>query len=189
MGCGKIPDVGSILRALRKEREERRHPASRPETGLLIPSGFVSLVIRFLSVRIWPMIRASSPMVLLLLAVILASGQDGGSPQNAERARPCAVHPVKGRMCPTERVLRDLLAHYVPPKLPDGADENSEVLLHVIVPRTGGTPAKTLAISGNPALMRSAIRAVHGWIFFPYVYQGEAVEMEGDLHIRFKTAK
>jgi TonB family protein len=110
-------------------------------------------------------------------------------PQNAERVRPCTLHPVNGRICLSEGVLRGLLMRYVPPKLPESADENGEVLLHVTVSRTGGKPANISAISGDPALMRSAVRAVHEWVFMPYRYEGEEVEMEGDLHIRFKTAR
>ena len=110
-------------------------------------------------------------------------------PQNAERVRPCTLHPVNGRICLSEGVLRGLLIRYVPPKLPQGADENGEVLLHVIVPRTGGKPAKSSAISGDPVLMRSAVRAVREWVFLSYRYEGKEVQMEGDLHIRFKTAQ
>jgi outer membrane biosynthesis protein TonB len=77
----------------------------------------------------------------------------------------------------------------VPPKLPEGADENGEVLLHVIVPRIGGKPAKISAISGDPALTRSAVRAVHEWVFMSYRFEGKEVELEGDLHIRFKAVQ
>jgi outer membrane biosynthesis protein TonB len=86
-------------------------------------------------------------------------------------------------------VLRGLLIRYVAPKLPQGANENGEVVLHVIVPRTGGKPTKISAVSGDPALIRSAVLAVRGWIFMPFLYQGENVGMESDVHIRFKAAQ
>jgi outer membrane biosynthesis protein TonB len=76
-----------------------------------------------------------------------------------------------------------------PPKLPEGADENGEVLLHVIVPSTGGKPAKISVLPGDPALARSAIRAVRDWTFMAYIYKGEPVGMEGDLHIPFRQPK
>jgi outer membrane biosynthesis protein TonB len=135
------------------------------------------------------MIRALLTLALLLLASTLALGQENRSPQTAEPVRPCTLHPVNGRVCPSEGVLRRLLMRYVPTKLPQGGNENGEVVLHVIVPRTGGKPTKISAISGDPALTRSAVRAVRDWVFMPYLYKGENVEMEGDLHIRFKAAE
>jgi len=135
------------------------------------------------------MFRALTTLVLFLFASISALGQGDRSPQTAQHARPCTLHPVNGRICLSEGVLRGLLMRYVPPKLPQGANENGEVVLHVIVPRTGGKPTRLSAISGDPALMRSAVRAVRDWVFLAYVYKGEDVEMEGDLHIRFKAAE
>jgi Gram-negative bacterial TonB protein C-terminal len=135
------------------------------------------------------MIRSGCAVVLLLLGPSLVLGQESHSPQNTEGVRPCTLHPVNGRICISEGVLHGLLMRYVPPKLPRGADENGEVLLHVIVPRTGGKPARISAISGDPALMRLAVRAVREWVFLSYRYEGKEVEMEGDLHIRFKTAQ
>jgi len=126
---------------------------------------------------------------MVLLALTLALGQEVGSPQTAKHVPPCPSHPVNGRVCLSEGVLRGFLMFYVPPKLPQGASENGEVLLHVIVPRTGGKPAKILVISGDPALTRSAVRAVREWVFMGYVVQGEPVGMEGDLHIHFKSAQ
>jgi hypothetical protein len=62
---------------------------------------------------------------------------------------------------------------YVPPKLPQGANEKGEVILHVIVPQTGGKPRKLSAISGDPELTCSAVRAVRDWVFLAYVYNGK----------------
>ncbi len=78
---------------------------------------------------------------------------------------------------------------FVPPKLPEGSNENGEVVLHVIVPPTGGKPAKVSAVSGDPVLTQSAIRAVREWIFMGYVYKGQDVGMEGDVHIKFKPSE
>jgi hypothetical protein len=135
------------------------------------------------------MIRSCCAVVLLLLAPSLVLGQESRSPQNTGGVRPCTLHPVNGRICLSEGVLRGLLMRYVPPKLPEGADETGEVLLHVIVSRTGGKPASISAISGDSALVRSAVREVREWVFMPYRYEGKEVEMEGDLHIRFKIAQ
>src|SRR6202041_2757289 len=116
-----------------------------------------------------PMIRSRCAVVLLLLGPSLVLGQESHSPQNAEG--PCTLHPVNGRICLSEGVLRGLLMRYVPPKLPESADENGEVLLHVTVSRTGGKPASISAISGDSALVRSAVREVREWVFMPYRYE------------------
>jgi Gram-negative bacterial TonB protein C-terminal len=107
--------------------------------------------------------------------------QTSHSPQTTEGVRPCAVHPVNGRMCVPEEVLRGLLIRYVAPKLPEGANENGEVVLHVMIPATGGNATKISVVSGDPALTRSAIRAVRGWIFMAYEYKHGHVAIEGDL--------
>ena len=80
-----------------------------------------------------------------------------------------------------------MLLRLVRPKLPKGANENGEVVLHVIIPRTGGKPAKIAAVSGDPVLTRSAVRAVRNWAFIAPTYKGDLVEVEGDLHIRFEA--
>ena len=119
----------------------------------------------------------------------MALGQESRSPQTAERVPPCTLHPVNGRVCVSEGVLRGFLMRFVAPKLPEGATENGEVVLHVIVPRTGGKPLKISAVSGDPALTRSAVRAVRDWVFMAYPYKDKYVEMEGDVHIRFKASE
>ena len=132
------------------------------------------------------MIRGLSSLVLLLLVPTFSTGQENPSPPTTERV-PCTLRPVNGRVCLNEGSLRGFLLRYVPPKLPEGGDENGVVLLHVIVPRTGGKPTRLSTISGDPALVRSAIRAVREWVFMGYLVNGKNVEMEGDLHVRFKT--
>ncbi len=135
------------------------------------------------------MMRSTCTVLLFLLTSTLAFGQESRSPQTAERVRPCTLHPVNGRVCLSEGVLRGFLMRYVPPKLPEGVHENGDVLLHVIVPPTGGRPARVSVVSGNPVLARSAVRAVRDWVFMAYAYEDTHLAMEGDLHVRFKPAK
>jgi hypothetical protein len=78
------------------------------------------------------MIRALFSVVLLLFGPTMTLEQANHSPQTTESARPCALHPVNGRMCVSEEVLRGLLMRYVAPKLPEGSNENGEVVLHVM---------------------------------------------------------
>lgn len=135
------------------------------------------------------MIRTLSTIALMLFALASVLGQESGVPQTTNRVRPCAVPPVKGRMCLSEEQLRRMLLRLVRPKLPEGANENGEVVLHVIVPRKGGRPAKISVVSGDPVLTRSAVRAVRDWVFIAYTYEGKLVEVEGDLHIGFEATR
>jgi hypothetical protein len=135
------------------------------------------------------MFRALCGPVLILLVSTLTVAQNNPSSKSTQRVLPCTLHPVNGRVCLSEGALRGLLIHYVAPRLPQGADENGQVVLHVIIPRTGGKPTKISVLAGDPVLARLAVRAVQEWSFMAYVYQGEDVGMEGDLRIRFNTAK
>lgn len=123
-------------------------------------------------------------VVLLLFASTMTLAQGLETTRNE---RPCALHPVNGRMCVNEAILRSLLLKYVPPKFPKDAAENGDVVLHVIIPPTGGKATKIAMVSGDPALGRSAVRAVREWAFMAYVYKRNPVEVEGDLHISFST--
>ena len=103
------------------------------------------------------MIRALFSVVLWLFASTTTLGQSSPSPQTTDSVRPCALHLVNGRICVTEEVLRDRVAH-VAPKLPEGANENGEVVLHVIIPATGERATKVSVVSGDPPLTGAAIQ-------------------------------
>lgn len=133
--------------------------------------------------------RALLITLWLLCSLVMTLGQESHSPQTTERVRPCALHPVNGRMCVNEETLRGLLIRYVAPKLPEGANENGEVVLHVMIPATGGNATNISPVSGDTALRRSAVRAVRDWVFTAYQYKHGHVAIEGDLHIHFKTAQ
>jgi len=72
--------------------------------------------------------------------------QESHSPQTTDGVRPCALHPVNGRMCVSEQMLRGLLIRHVAPEVPEGANENGEVVLHVMIPATGGSATKISAV-------------------------------------------
>jgi hypothetical protein len=124
-------------------------------------------------------------LLALLLVSTIALEQKNGSP--VAPAPPCTVHPVNGRLCVSEGVFLGFLLRRVAPKLPNGANGDSEVILHVTVSKNG-KPAKIEVISGDPILARSAVHAVRQWLFMPYIYYGKYVEMESDVHVRFPAS-
>jgi TonB family protein len=115
---------------------------------------------------------------------VIAWGQEARSTETTEHQSPCNLHPVNGRICVSEKILHDLLVQRVAPKLPDTPNANGEVALHLVVAKNG-RPARISVISGDPALTHSAVRAVKQWLFKPYIYNGEYVEMESDLYLHF----
>jgi hypothetical protein len=123
--------------------------------------------------------------LLSLFNSTMALGQETRSARTTEGESPCALHPVNGRICVSEEILYRFLVKRVAPKLPDAANGNSEMVLHLIVGKYGGKPARIAVISEHSAVARSVVRAVKQWIFKPYIYNGEYVEMESDIHIRF----
>jgi outer membrane biosynthesis protein TonB len=123
-------------------------------------------------------------VLLLLFNSTMALEQETTS-ATTERESPCTLHPVRGRICVNEKVLYGFLVKRVAPNLPDAANVNSEVVLHLIVSKNGGKPARISVISGDPALARLTVRAVKQWIFKPYIYNGQCVAMESNIHLRF----
>jgi hypothetical protein len=132
------------------------------------------------------MIRRLFKVLALLFVSTMALEQENGSP--VASVPPCTLHPVNGRLCVSEGVLLGFLLQRVAPKLPNGANADSEVILHVAVAKNG-KPVKIAVVSGDPMLARSAVRAVRRWLFMPYIYYGEYVEMESDVHVRFAASK
>jgi Gram-negative bacterial TonB protein C-terminal len=101
---------------------------------------------------------------------------------------PCTSPPVNGRICVSEEILNRFLVTRVAPQNLNAAKPESEVVLHVIVGKDGRAEKVSL-ISGDSSVARSAISAVKKWLFKPYIYNGEYVEMESDLHLHFPVSK
>ena len=128
--------------------------------------------------------RALFIVLMLLLFSAIALEQEIRSTETTDLESPCALHPVNGCICVSEKILYGFRVRRVVPKIPDKASAKGEVVLHLIVAKNG-KPRRISLISGDPALARSAVRAVKRWLFKPYIYNGEYVEMESDIHLQF----
>ena|ERR1700723_3327210 len=128
--------------------------------------------------------RALFAVFLLLFSSVMALEQETRSTETTDHKSPCASHPVNGRICVSEKILYGFRLRRVAPKVTDTANANGEVVLRLIVAKNG-KPKRIFLISGDPALARSSVRAVKQWLFKPYIYNGEYVEMESDIHLRF----
>ena len=134
------------------------------------------------------MLRLPFMLLLLLCSPTMSLARENPSPQRIERELPCTSHPVSGRICLNEEILDRFLVRRVPPKPADTASAHGEVILRLIVGRDG-KPVRIFVVSGKPALTRSAVRAVKQWLFKPYIYNGEYIEMEGRIHLQFPDSK
>jgi hypothetical protein len=97
---------------------------------------------------------------------------------------PCQSHPVNGRICVGEDVLYSFLLKPADLKLQyeSKSMERSGIVLHLVVAKNG-KPTRISVVSGDPALARRAVRSVRKWLFKPYLYNGEYVEMESDVRL------
>jgi periplasmic protein TonB len=84
-------------------------------------------------------------------------------------------------------VAEGLRVRYVPPEYPQEAREkhiSGDVFLQVTIDRQGNS-TNIRAVSGDPILVKSAIKAVSQWKYRPYVLNGEAVEVETAVTIKY----
>jgi periplasmic protein TonB len=58
------------------------------------------------------------------------------------------------------------------------------VVIKAIISRTGAIEQEQI-VSGHPLLARAALDAVHQWKYRPYFLNGEPVEVETQVTVRF----
>lgn len=92
------------------------------------------------------------------------------------------------RMKASSGVLDGLAIHKVQPQYPMEARAKGirgEVILAVRIGRDGNV-TQLVPISGDPILIEAAVQAVRQWKYKPYLVNGEPVEVESLIHIRFQ---
>lgn len=73
------------------------------------------------------------------------------------------------------------------PKIAQAAGVQGEVILQAVIGKDG--LIKNLrAISGNPLLVKAALDAVQQWRYRPYLLNGEPVEVETQITVRFTVS-
>lgn len=84
-------------------------------------------------------------------------------------------------------VAERLIRHRVQPVYPWDARVNQitgDVILQVTIDRQGN-PTNIRPVSGDPILIKSAVKAVSKWKYRPYVLNGEVVEVETTIKIKY----
>jgi protein TonB len=87
-------------------------------------------------------------------------------------------------------VEQGLLVRAIKPVYPQLALEagvQGEVVLQAVIGKDGRIQ-NLHAISGNPLLVKAALDAVRQWLYRPYLLNGEAVEVETQITVRFSVS-
>lgn len=119
----------------------------------------------------------------LVLAMYLntAAGQQTAAPSQT----PTANHPRKLRI--SSGLAETNLIHKVQPVYPPEAKANNvkgEVVLQCLIGKDGSV-TNLKVVSGHPWLAQSALDAVRQWKYRPFLLNGEPVEIETTVKVRF----
>lgn len=119
----------------------------------------------------------------LVLAMYLntAAGQQTAAPSQT----PTANHPRKLRI--SSGLAETNLIHKVQPVYPPEAKANNvkgEVVLQCLIDKDGSV-TNLKVVSGHPWLAQSALDAVRQWKYRPFLLNGEPVEIETTVKVRF----
>ncbi len=79
-------------------------------------------------------------------------------------------------------LIRDVKPIY--PRIAQAAGVHGDVILQAVIGKDGRIE-NLHAISGNPLLVKAALDAVQQWRYHPYLLNGEPVEVETQIIVRF----
>jgi len=99
---------------------------------------------------------------------------------------PKPAHPT--RIKASSGVMEGLIVHKVKPEYPAEAKAQhiqGEAILMAIIARDGSV-SDLVALSGDPSLIEAAKQAVRQWKYKPFLVNGEPVEVQTVIHIRFQ---
>ena len=82
-------------------------------------------------------------------------------------------------------LIRDVKPLY--PRLAQAAGVQGEVVLQAVIGKDGRIE-NLHALSGNPLLVKAALDAVQQWRYRPYLLNGQPVEVETQITVRFTVS-
>jgi protein TonB len=89
------------------------------------------------------------------------------------------------------RIMESMLIHRVEPEYPILAAKTrtqGEVRLKAVISKEG-TVEGLQVISGHPLLVAAALRAVQEWRYRPCLLNGQPIEVEASIIVRFTLAE
>jgi len=131
--------------------------------------------------------NASLIAVVLLSGLLCASGMQSAAPSPTPTpVQESPKQPKKIRV--SSGVAHSMLRHDVEPVYPSEARERhitGDVLLRILID-TSGNVTNVRVEKGEPILVDAAVEAVKKWKYRPYVLDGEPVEMDAPILIKFR---
>ncbi len=129
--------------------------------------------------------KFSFVVVFLVLASVALAQAPTPTPSPSPAPDESAKPPRKLRV--SQSVMEGNLIHKIEPRYPQMAriaHIQGDVLLTTIIDKQGDV--KNLrAVSGHPILIQAALDAVRQWKYKPYLLNGEPVEIETTITIKF----
>jgi protein TonB len=125
---------------------------------------------------------------ILLFGLLRGSGMQSDVPSptpTPTAAQESPKQPKRVRI--SSGVAEGLLRHKVDPEYPWEARQRhitGDVLLWIVIDKSGNV-ASIRVEKGRPILVDAAVEAVKRWKYRPYVLNGEPVEAESEIKIKF----
>ncbi len=121
------------------------------------------------------------PVVLVLISLSCVFGQQASVKKVPKPSVICKLKPVPGTK----------LLKMVKPAYPTQVDANAltkGVVVHLTIDKQG-FPKDLQVTKGDPAMTRPVLDALRQWRWKPYKLNGEAVEVESNLYVRFEPGR
>ena len=122
---------------------------------------------------------------------LIGMASPGAANVPAISSEPTLPKPVLDTIKVSQGVSQGLLVKRVQPIYPPNALQakiEGDVRLVVTISKTGDISAVTVA-SGSPLFSKAAADAVRQWKYKPYLLNGEPVEIQTDITVRFKVPR
>ncbi len=128
--------------------------------------------------------RIAVMAALFLGGVAAAHGQIGGDEPGGKPETSAPV-PVSKPIRIASGVMQGQLLTKVDPVYPGDADVEGTVMLHAIIGKDGHVESLQ-AVSGPTMLLGAAIDAVKQWTYKPFLLNGEPVEVDTTVLVKFR---
>ena len=122
---------------------------------------------------------------------VVMSSPDASSPPGISPSQPVLPKPVLQAVNISQGVSQGLVVKRVQPHYPQSALQQrieGDVNLVATISKNGDITAVKVT-SGQSVLVRAAVEAVRQWKYKPYLLNGEPVEIQTDVTVKFKLPK
>lgn len=136
--------------------------------------------------RYRPYLHNGDPVEVDTSVVLPFDFQKTGASSQADAGAP--RYGEFGRLLLDTKLVEEKLINKVDPQYPQMAriaHIQGDVVLHVLIDKQGHV-AKIKAVQGHPILIQASLDAVKQWDYQPFLLNGEPVEVEGAVVVKFR---